>query len=284
MDKSKELPAATQAQKSKAKKVDRMEDILKDLNRDLSMTKMKSMFAVGISMIGLFGFLNSMYVLLSPLSPPSLSSLSSLSSLFYHPSSIIHHLLLLLLLPCSSCSLSVLSWLLLVLQNLMCGFISAILLPLSPPPFSISHAFLHVNGRWSGPYHPTASPSFRSYYLSSPIPYPLSPIPYPLSPIPYPLSPLPSPLSPPVPSSPLPSHLLSSPPLPTTTKGNMNTNVVVVGLTGRWLRSCPLSPSRSCRTSPIGASRERTTPTVQWSSSTCFHLCASDPIFRYIYI
>jgi hypothetical protein len=64
VDKSKELPAATQAQKSKAKKVDRMEDALKDLNRDLSMTKMKSMFAVGISMIGLFGFLNSMYYLL----------------------------------------------------------------------------------------------------------------------------------------------------------------------------------------------------------------------------
>lgn len=66
MDKSKELPAATQAQKSKAKKVDRMEEALKDLNRDLSMTKMKSMFAVGISMVGLFGFLNSMYALLSP--------------------------------------------------------------------------------------------------------------------------------------------------------------------------------------------------------------------------
>ena len=63
MDKSKELPAATQAQKSKAKKVDRMEEALKDLNRDLSLTKMKSMFAIGISMIGLFGFLNSMYVI-----------------------------------------------------------------------------------------------------------------------------------------------------------------------------------------------------------------------------
>ena len=37
-------------------------EFLKDLNRDLSMTKMKSMFAVGISMIGLFGFLNNMYV------------------------------------------------------------------------------------------------------------------------------------------------------------------------------------------------------------------------------
>jgi len=61
VDKSKELPAATQAQKSKVKKVDRMEEALKDLNRDLSLTKMKSMFAVGISMIGLFGFLNSMF-------------------------------------------------------------------------------------------------------------------------------------------------------------------------------------------------------------------------------
>ena len=40
--------------------MDRMEETLKDLNRDLSLTKMKSMFAVGISMIGLFGFLNSM--------------------------------------------------------------------------------------------------------------------------------------------------------------------------------------------------------------------------------
>lgn len=68
MDKSKELPAATQAQKSKAKKVDRMEEALKDLNRDLTMTKMKSMFAVGISMIGLFGFLNSTYVFPSSLS------------------------------------------------------------------------------------------------------------------------------------------------------------------------------------------------------------------------
>ena len=63
-DKSKEPGAAAKLAKTKAqtKKVDRMEESLKDLNRDLSMTKMKSMFAVGISMIGLFGFLNNMYV------------------------------------------------------------------------------------------------------------------------------------------------------------------------------------------------------------------------------
>lgn len=78
MDKSKELPAATQAQKSKAKKVDRMEEALKDLNRDLTMTKMKSMFAVGISMIGLFGFLNSTYVF------PSSLSLSLLPFFSFH--------------------------------------------------------------------------------------------------------------------------------------------------------------------------------------------------------
>jgi calcium load-activated calcium channel len=60
VDKSKEAP--TQTQKAKAKKVDRMEESLKTLNRDLSMIKMKSMFAIGISMIALFGYLNSMYL------------------------------------------------------------------------------------------------------------------------------------------------------------------------------------------------------------------------------
>ena len=43
----------------KDKKVTRFEDQLKEVNRDLSMTKMKSMFAVGFTMITLLGVLNS---------------------------------------------------------------------------------------------------------------------------------------------------------------------------------------------------------------------------------
>ncbi len=52
MDKKKDV-AATQ------KKVNKYEESLKNMNQSMQMVKMKSMFAVGITMITLFGILNS---------------------------------------------------------------------------------------------------------------------------------------------------------------------------------------------------------------------------------
>jgi len=57
VDKQKAQPLVTQ----KAKKVERFEESLDAFNKEMSLTKMKSVFAVGITMIGFFAFMNRMY-------------------------------------------------------------------------------------------------------------------------------------------------------------------------------------------------------------------------------
>jgi len=58
VDKKKESTAILK-NKSKDKKYERYEDTLKTAGRDMAMTKLKSVFAVGVSLIGLFGLLSS---------------------------------------------------------------------------------------------------------------------------------------------------------------------------------------------------------------------------------
>jgi len=58
VDKKKATPALAS---KNTKKIDRYEESLKGLNRDMSMSKMKSVFAVGVTMIGLFGIMNSTF-------------------------------------------------------------------------------------------------------------------------------------------------------------------------------------------------------------------------------
>lgn len=45
--------------KTKTKRIDRYEETLKTQQRDLSLVKMKSMFAVGFTMVAIFGLLGS---------------------------------------------------------------------------------------------------------------------------------------------------------------------------------------------------------------------------------
>ncbi|GAM25144.1 hypothetical protein SAMD00019534_083190 [Acytostelium subglobosum LB1] len=61
--KEEEASESTLKIKSKAKdrKAEKIEESLKTANRDLSMSNMKSMFAVGVSMIALFSYLNTVF-------------------------------------------------------------------------------------------------------------------------------------------------------------------------------------------------------------------------------
>eukprot|EP01132_Coremiostelium_polycephalum_P006226 gene6226-7755_t len=64
IDKIKETESTTSTllkNKNKDKKLERAEEALKLANKDLSFSKMKSMFAVAISMIALFSYLNSVF-------------------------------------------------------------------------------------------------------------------------------------------------------------------------------------------------------------------------------
>ena len=59
---------------SKTKKVERYEESLEAFNREMSFTKMKSVFAVGLTMIGFFWGMNRMYVPLQSLTQAMVSA------------------------------------------------------------------------------------------------------------------------------------------------------------------------------------------------------------------
>ncbi|KYQ93331.1 hypothetical protein DLAC_06001 [Tieghemostelium lacteum] len=59
--KEQESHTAVLAKKGKDKKLERAEESLKNANKDLTTGKMKSMFAVAISMVALFSYLNSIF-------------------------------------------------------------------------------------------------------------------------------------------------------------------------------------------------------------------------------
>jgi len=61
LGKLKDQPVNVDKKKSRDKRTTQYEQQLQDVNRDLNMTKMKSMFAVGVAMISLFGVLNGHY-------------------------------------------------------------------------------------------------------------------------------------------------------------------------------------------------------------------------------
>lgn len=61
LEKKKETVTNISKQKSKDKKIARYDGLLKDSNRDMSLVKMKSIFAVGFTLVVLFGVLNSAY-------------------------------------------------------------------------------------------------------------------------------------------------------------------------------------------------------------------------------
>jgi len=60
LDKKKEETSSI-SNKGKDKKFDRYEETLKNVNRDMAMSKMKSTFAVGFALIAVFGMLNSSF-------------------------------------------------------------------------------------------------------------------------------------------------------------------------------------------------------------------------------
>eukprot|EP01094_Clydonella_sp_ATCC50884_P029402 TRINITY_DN9191_c0_g1_i1.p1 TRINITY_DN9191_c0_g1~~TRINITY_DN9191_c0_g1_i1.p1 ORF type:complete len:190 (+),score=42.66 TRINITY_DN9191_c0_g1_i1:98-667(+) len=75
--------AAAERKSGKQKKVERAEESLKAQQQALQMVKFKSVLAVGFTMIGFVGLLNSMY---SPCLPPPPSTPSLPCPLLHHPS------------------------------------------------------------------------------------------------------------------------------------------------------------------------------------------------------
>jgi len=61
LSKLKDQPVNVDKKKSREKRTSQYEQQLQDVNRDLNMNKMKSVFAVGVAMISLFGVLNGQY-------------------------------------------------------------------------------------------------------------------------------------------------------------------------------------------------------------------------------
>lgn len=68
--------------KNQKKKLERDEEKLKNDNRDLSLVKMKSMFATGFAFTALLSMFNSMYV---PLSPDSYFMAYLITTYFFLP-------------------------------------------------------------------------------------------------------------------------------------------------------------------------------------------------------
>ncbi len=62
VDKKKESVPTIDRQKQKDKKVAQLDEQLKNLNRDMSMVKMKSIFFVSLTLLLVFSILNNLYV------------------------------------------------------------------------------------------------------------------------------------------------------------------------------------------------------------------------------